>query len=360
MRDPSRAAHKKQSAVMVFLWRPAAVGPRLGLAGASMWAMFAMGCGPATGDPEPDAEPDVAPACDVALIDPGALQVSPSAEAIVLELDVGRAERLSFVFVGAPTGFIVESAPDGVDAELEGEGVPSTLRLVVHASAEPGEVVVRADCDGASGTLGFQVEGARPRWDAFPSWTPGTGGPPGREYFNMWLDDTDPGRLFVFGGFHYEPVQFTVAWDLWSLDLGAEAWTALTPAGEPPHLAGGRLAVGPEAGRGLHYGGLGEEDGSFLLPFSLVEVDWSGADVSFTTLTAASAPATGTYQPAFLYDAPRDRYLAVGGQGAAAIHADVSAYDPSSMTWSSVAVSSLDVPSGRTGFFWVQDRKSVV
>ena len=66
--------------------------------------------------------------------------------------------------------------------------------------------------------------------------------PPGREYFTWWVDPSNADTAWMFGGFHYEPEQFTPAKDLWRLDLSRELWAEVSSTYAGPALGGAAVA----------------------------------------------------------------------------------------------------------------------
>ncbi len=293
---------------------------------------------------EPESEPDAPPrACGVDL--PTTVSVAQRGSlAISAPLTVEGGVRLEDVTVTV-------TAPDGWRARYADGAVQG------RAGDATGDVIVDVSCPDADGALAtVQVEVTPWVVSQLPVWVPGDTGPLGREYFNMWVDPVDADTMWLFGGFHYVPQQFTVGWDMWRYDLEGESWTeveALTPA---PQLAGAGLAVFPaghdRAGEALRYGGL---TGDFGLPFSLTALRLSEAGATWSEAPVTGAPGAGAYQPATFYDPARDVVWTIGGQGAGGTHADVARYDVQAATWSSVDVAFGSLPSGRTGFFWVFD-----
>lgn len=189
------------------------------------------------------------------------------------------------------------------------------------------------------------------------SWTPGATGPLAREYFSMWIDPVAPDRLWLFGGFHYVPRQFTTGHDVWSLDLVAEAWTA-HPDGPQRGLPGAGVARLPD-GRVYRYGGLNfnaipnERD----TPFVLHRIDTSTAGLTFTE-PPLQGPSYGDYHPSFFHHPRTQKLYAVCGlNDQVGAHCDVSAYDPEAETFTTVAVTG-PAPIGRNGHFWAYDERT--
>jgi hypothetical protein len=250
----------------------------------------------------------------------------------------------------------VASAGPGVErATLEGG------ELVVRASYGSGAgsavVLLEGTCGEASTTLDIEVPLRALAWEALPSWTAGTDGPLEREYGSMWIDPASPDTLYVFGGYHYEPEQFTPANDLWSYDLVAQVWT-LIDAPEAPFLPGGGLAPTADPGVFLHYGGVSAGSGTEAptTPLALWRIDVGGATASFTEIQGQMGIPLGDYQPSFVYDAPRERFVtACGANTAWGLHCRIRSFDPEAVSWTELKPALTEVPAGRNGHFFVHD-----
>jgi hypothetical protein len=242
-------------------------------------------------------------------------------------------------------GRLVLEKTEGV--ELEGTGGlvvdGSGARWILRAPYG-GDAGLRARCAGASSERAVRL---RPmRWSLVSRWEENAG-PPAREYFAMWQDEE---RLFVFGGFHYKPKQFTPASDLWELDLKSATWRPLEASGNVPLAPGGRVA---RAGaKSLYYfggatiGEAGMETPPLLRSFDYEKLAWTDAP------NAGGAP--GSYTGAFVHDAKRGRWLSVCGVDASiGLHCDVHAYTPDK-GFAKLAVEGTR-PSGRYGFHYALD-----
>lgn len=142
-------------------------------------------------------------------------------------------------------------------------------------------------------------------WTVVAEWDPAISGPPGREYGAWWLSDEDGGALYVFGGFHYFPRQFTPAADMWKLDFATGAWSEVAAEGAP--LApGSRATHGATEGTILLLGGARiADDGSLTAAFMRTprrtggrrswSMDRSRGDASaFTTRTTSRPTASSS------------------------------------------------------------------
>ncbi len=232
------------------------------------------------------------------------------------------------------------------DLEITGDGE----RVLVYAPYGATSGRVRAWCDDVPSEW-TAIEVRPLAWTREAQWDDAQSGPPGREYGAFWIDGD---ALWVFGGFHYEPKQFTPGADLWRFDLAGRAWTEME-AHDAPMLPGGRTAVGPTPGTILYFGGSRmEEDGSLATPPTLRTLDMASQRFS-------SAPhemeAPGSYTGAFVRDAKRDRWLSIcGADGAIGVHCDVHAY--SSAGWERVRVARGPKPAPRYGFHYAYDEET--
>lgn len=262
--------------------------------------------------------------------------------------------RLELMLETSPAaqGFSVDAAPSGWTAtQTQGQ-------LVVRApyqSPAPAVLHVDAICNGEQLGLDLTLSVRPLRWEAVPAWQPGVNGPVGREYGAIWMDAGTPGRVWIHGGFHYRPQQFTVSWDTWSLDLETATWTEATPGSEPPHLAGGRVA--PVLGQAavLLHSGL---DANSDVPPVVARFDYAATPPSWQTLNITGTPMPGDYTGAFVYDPRLDRYLQVCGvNNSAGYHCQVwelSLLGSTGGQWRRLMPAG-PAPAGRNGFFFALD-----
>jgi hypothetical protein len=242
---------------------------------------------------------------------------------------------------------------------FEGDGltvVAEEARLLVYPSYGATSGTLRVRCGAATFEAPVTIEPLA--WSPVASWDPATSGPPAREYGAWWIDEAAPRGLFVFGGFHYFPRQFTPAWDLWFYDFAAASWTEV-PSTDPPMAPGGRVAPGTTPGTLLYFGGsVNNADGSIDTPPTLRALDYSAASLAW-----AAAPfemnAPGSYTGSFIRDERRDRWLSVCGVDArtAGIHCRVHQYTEAA-GWSQVFVAEGPLPNGRYGFHYGYDEET--
>ena len=214
-------------------------------------------------------------------------------------------------------------------------------------------VTVQYDCAGTpqETTVDVPVHGIG--WSSLPTWTPGVDGPLNREYGNVWIDAQNPDRMLAYGGFHYQPQQFTPANELWEYDLVNHAWRQLSPVGAPLRPGAGLALIGDSDA--VYYGGL--VDGNST-PYAVDRLDYSGDAPMFTNVvdgTGGLNGGTGDYQPSLVWDAPRNRLIAACGlNNAWGTHCRVRTIDvETGMSTTLEAVG--EAPTGRNGHFWVHD-----
>lgn len=214
-----------------------------------------------------------------------------------------------------------------------------------------------AQCDDREVEAHLEVEVQALEIVPASTWTSGVDGPPAREYFSMWVDPVAADRLWVLGGFLYEPRQFTPGLDVWSLDLSAGRWTQHAE-GPGDVLPGAGLAYRPD-GFTLRYGGLNFRQlaDPSQVPFVLHEVRTSTDGLQVSRLEPDPLPPYGDYQPSFFYHPASGRFLSACGLNAFGPHCRVAAFDPGTGGWSDVSTAG-EAPAGRNGHFWAYDPAS--
>jgi hypothetical protein len=245
-----------------------------------------------------------------------------------------------------------EGTRNAVDVAADsatGDGVNATIvdgKVIVHAPyGSGGTHAVSLTCGQQTGKIDVSVRAIA--WAPVAKWSGAKKeGPLGREYFAMWIDEGDPDRLLLFGGFHYVPMQFTPAWDLWQYNLANNTWTEITPKNEPPHYPGGRAAPIPGSRSILYLGGL---DGNNT-PRSLVRFDY---DTITWSDMPGSANAPGSYTGSFVYDAPRKRWVSACGASNQEFSCKPWQYTVG-RGWERLAYAGT-LPIKRTGFFYAYD-----
>ncbi|MDP3274790.1 MAG: hypothetical protein Q8Q09_06300 [Deltaproteobacteria bacterium] len=306
-------------------------------------ALLAAACGASATHPDAstDSGPDSGPACAFELVPPSAL-------------DVGQGAPLRFGVTSSQgrTALEVRSAPEGAWGAADAPFDAVTVRAPYSVSGAV-TVTVEATCDNggrAQRTATLNVRAMQ--WQALPAWMPGTTGPIGREYGAMWVDQTQPDRMLMYGGFVYEPQQFTPSNEWWEYSLTGNTWTPLMPAMASPGLPGGRFAQGPAGAQGLFFGGLSGRS----TPSATHRVSYARDSLAWEAQDTARTRPSGDYQPGLVYDAARARYVSFCGAGARGYHCGVWLFDPMTQRWTESNDLETDpLPAGRNGFAFVHD-----
>ncbi len=264
----------------------------------------------------------------------------------------------------SPGGRVQVTREGGLNGEAltfsTSEGLSATLteqKLTLRATYEFRGGTLTAHC--ATGSQHAARVAVRPlEWTNVAEWQPAQVGPPGREYGGWWVDAVRE-RLFVFGGFHYEPRQFTPANDLWSFDLVGATWSRTTTTA-PVTAPGGRVARGPGPNEVLYFGGATRMDDGALATLPTLQVLTAqgpqGDEVRFEA-AAHEEQTPGTYTGAFVYDAPRNRWLSIcGADRRSGIHCNVDAYSVES-GWMRLRPTGAR-PEGRYGFHYALDEEN--
>lgn len=318
-----------------------------------------LGCGTSKDDPLPGPDagfPDSGPS-DLGIADLGPAD-SGRAEHCDLTIEVPTVAVGATVIVTLGGNFgagqIVGDQPEGWRAAFINQR-DLEIKAPYTVGPAPTPLLINYSCGDFVEQREVPLQARALAFTPLAPWTPGATGPLAREYFSMWVDPLAPDRLWLYGGFHYVPRQFTTGHDVWSLDLVNEAWTAHAD-GPERGLPGAGLARLPD-GRVYRYGGLNfnaipnERD----TPFVLHRVDTSTAGLSFTE-PSVRGRAYGDYHPSFFHHPRTNKLYAVCGlNDQVGAHCDVSAYDPVAETFTAVTVTG-PAPIGRNGHFWAYDQ----
>lgn len=291
--------------------------------------------------------------------------VEPTIEPCVLtsvpaetrRLSAGGRLRVELAFQPPVTGWTVTGSGLLEAQHLEGEVLQ--LKAPVGSSGAQ-EVQLAVSCGDRTGLAEFTVEVNQPQWKPLSQWSESSagaiGGPPNREYGVMWQDSGDPNRLLLYGGFHYYPQQFTPSSDLWEFDVASARWSELTTTTEGPRFMGGRVAPVPGAREVLFLGGVNER---FEAPFHLDRLAYAPDALAWSTQTADGPSEFSDYQPGFVFDRKRGRYISFCGH-APDFHCRVRSLTvdgAATGAWSDVSVSGPS-PVGRTGMYFVLDEET--
>lgn len=172
------------------------------------------------------------------------------------------------------------------------------------------------------------------------------------------MDPSGARALYLYGGFVYEPRQFTPSSETWRLDLTTLEWSMLANGGTPPP-PGGRVAPGID-GAMLYLGGatLGL-DGSLETPRGLASVTTTGSDATWVDAPSAMT-APGSYTGALIHDAGRGRWLSICGADASrlGIHCRVHEYTPEAGFVPLEIDDDAEAPQGRYGFHYAYDAET--
>jgi hypothetical protein len=243
---------------------------------------------------------------------------------------------------------------EGLRVEGDLQASIEATRIVLRAPYGEGPRTARFVC--ATGTATASVDVQPLRWSSVAEWTgnEAEGVPGGREYFAWWLSPSAGEQaLYMYGGFAFEPRQFTPRSDLYRFDRRSNVWSQVTQTGPLP-APGGRVAVGADGA--IHYfgGGLPTPDGSIDTQPAFLR--WSASPAGFEALSAEGAP--GSYTGSLLYDRPRDRWLSVCGVDTIALglHCRVHAYTTAG-GWREIEIAG-DAPMGRYGFHYALDEET--
>jgi hypothetical protein len=296
----------------------------------------------------PDAgatTPDAAATPDAAVA-----ACSVRAEQTSLSVREGGRVRVALAFDPGAVLTATTTSP-GFVATIEG----TTLTIEPpYGSAGAHTFAIAAECAGAREETEVALEVQKIAAAPITPWS-GTAGPAAREHPLLWIDAADPDRLLLFGGYLFEPRQYTPAWDLWALDLASDTWSELQTTTPAPHRSGGRIAAVADQPLALLYGG---DDEQMNIAYSMWRLDYDALTWTEEPLLEGQAP--GAILHSFVYDAPRDRFISACGYTGDDIHCDVQEYvrDANGGRWRTLEVAPGDVPSGRYGFFYALDAET--
>lgn len=155
--------------------------------------------------------------------------------------------------VGMGALFELRASAGHTITALAGEGVATWARgesWVGRTGYEADAATLTAQVSCASGVeaVTIALSAAAPEVEVIKGW--GAAGPEGREHATLWADEADPDGLYMYGGYGFEPSQFTILTDLWRLDLKAGTWAQQAATGDAPPFASSR-AVYRQAAREL-------------------------------------------------------------------------------------------------------------
>lgn len=244
-----------------------------------------------------------------------------------------------------------ESVVDGdVRAWIDGEV------LAVRVPADPGQHDVEVSCPTGRATVRLDVE--LPKFSPVAQWSPdeNPGTPGGREYFATWMGLDDDRGLYVYGGFVYEPQQFTPNNDLFRFDLLTQEWQSVPASSTTGELPppGGRVARGAgDDARSVYYlgGALLRANNALVTPPTFMRATTTAGALTFSPVEAIGT--TGSYTGALVLDEQRGRFLSVCGFDSQrlGIHCEVQAIPVQGGAWETLSVDAdAGAPPGRFGF----------
>ena len=121
-------------------------------------------------------------------------------------------------------------------------------RAPYTAQATTSALIVELSCDRGTSQATLRAEQLPMRWRSL-LWS-GDQGPTPREHALLWHDPEAPQWLYLYGGFTFEPLQFTASYDLWRLGRQTGRWERLSERlSDAPVGAGGRLVRRPDQPR---------------------------------------------------------------------------------------------------------------
>ena len=293
--------------------------------------------------------------------------------------DAGQEEECSVgeipqgLTVGEGGRLVVPLSPTGTDVTVEvsqlqpgwtGRIELNPTRLVARAAYDvEGNfgLALLARCKDKSAPKGLLVEVHRASWKQVSAWSlSAADAPAARQMPTLWIDESNPDRMLLFGGHLYRPVQWTVTNDVWALDLNAGKWAEISPANTSPMQASGQVAPIPGQSAVLLHGG---DAPDYSFPDDLWRFDYQDSSRTWTKVTASAPMTVGRLSDGFVYDAPRNRYLSVFGYTETDISDQVMEFTPNGSgggEWKAL-VTAGDLgerPDARYGFAYALDAEN--
>ena len=233
-------------------------------------------------------------------------------------------------------------------------------RLLMYAPyGQIGAADLTVECSDGN-QIDLEVQVRELVWRRLADWDPTDGsGPPGREYGAAFFHQ---GNMMLYGGFHYQPRQFTPANDLWMFDGQTHGWTELNSE-DGPLVPGARVAPGRDAGEYLLYGGgTISEDGSLRTVPALNVLDMTDPSAAHPEFGPApyGSVSPASYTGSFVYDSFNQRWISACGADTYqnGVHCRVFAYDFDN-GWEELEVADGPSPAGRFGFHYAYDEETV-
>lgn len=252
-----------------------------------------------------------------------------------------------------PTVEVVQGAlvklPAGVSVELEHPDArvvrDDDQGVWLRAPFDVGEHPLRVTCAAGEAPVTLRVNALSFEplldWDEEPQ---------GREYFSWWIDDSSE-RLYLYGGFVYEPAQFTPNSELYALDLATRTWAPVELMGESLPLPGHRVAQ--HEGITWAFGGATVDEDGLSTPPAVGTFEATGDAMRFMPLDADGTP--GSYTGFVFFDPVRQALTSVCGADTVSLglHCKVHRRGDDG-AWSEGVVDGPE-PPGRYGFHAAYD-----
>lgn len=303
--------------------------------------LLMLGCTTGGGSHSAPSEPAAEPTCSAAIL--ADLQALPE------QVDASEGGRIHLALGNLPvdtTAFV--SLPDGWGSTRRDA---DTWIHVPYGAAGTHALTLRVTCDPATATRNITATIRALSWSQVGPWT-GAEGPSAREHPSIWVDENNPDRLLMFGGMLFVPRQYTVAWDIWELNLATETWQQLTPANEPPHVAANRMATVPGTSLAYLHGGSGENAPPSTQMYAL---NYAPGALNWIPVPLRGGRVPAAILASLFYEPSRARVLNVCGLTADNNgHCNVNAYNEATGIWASVPAVG-GPPAGRLGFAHAYD-----
>lgn len=305
---------------------------------ASLLAVWCCSCGPQVADAVFEVAPVSLTPCGWKATAPASVRLGAS---IAVPLGATRSDMT----------FTVSQVDDGV-ARVDGGVLEVTAPFDSFGSSVAVQLEVLCAGKRETGRVEVPIE-RQVKWAQPITWA-AAAGPSEREHPSLFIDDAAPDALWLFGGFTFEPRQFTVVNDLWRLDLVTNQW-ALVDTTNAPMVAGGRIVAGLRPSEFLLVGG---QTPTNTFSTQVFRFDVSQRPVRFEVVqTMGSAPAVGLQGMAL--DKARERLISFGGYTETGIATGVQTLTlGASPSWSTTTPPLS--PSPRYGFFSAVDRDRLI
>ncbi|HAA54359.1 MAG TPA: hypothetical protein DCE42_06365 [Myxococcales bacterium] len=216
---------------------------------------------------------------------------------------------------------------------------------------------IEVECNGTKTSYTQDVEVTALTWKSYGNWVAGKNQTPKeREHPKLWINDSDPDGLWMFGGFLFDPQQFTPTHDLWRFDLETKTWEQITPSNASPKILTGTSASLPGSSKSFHYGGGLESMRGPMNTKMFI----------FDSKTKTWSEDTETYDKnasmllRMHYDEKGKRFVTACGIKGSSLHCNAATYTPDApegKRWKDITPAQSG-PSGRYGYFSMFDQEN--